>query len=60
MHAHGIADLAADTPAEAAVLRNFAHEHKSDAGYLDLAVNAHGGEKGFLMHRALGRVRGPI
>ncbi|MGH3811167.1 MAG: hypothetical protein ACRDUV_01770, partial [Pseudonocardiaceae bacterium] len=38
-------------------LRNFAREHKSAAGYLDLAANAHGAEKGFLVHRALGRVQ---
>lgn len=59
MHAQGLADLAADTPAETETtgLRNFAREHKSDAGYLDLAANAHGAEKGLLVHRALERVR---
>ncbi|WP_253670726.1 hypothetical protein [Streptoalloteichus tenebrarius] len=35
---------------------NFAREHKSEAGYLDVAANAHGAEKGLLVHRALGRV----
>jgi hypothetical protein len=38
-------------------LPNFAREHKSAARYLDLAANAHGAEKGFLMHRALGRIQ---
>jgi hypothetical protein len=37
-------------------LLNFAREHKSEAGYLDVAANAHGAEKGLLVHRALGRV----
>ncbi|WP_307834061.1 hypothetical protein, partial [Actinoplanes siamensis] len=36
---------------------NFAREHKSDAGYLDVAANAHGAEKGQLMLRALTRLQ---
>jgi hypothetical protein len=40
-----------------APLRNSARAHKSAAGYLDLAANAHGAEKGFLVRRALGRVQ---
>ncbi len=43
--------------ADSIALRNFAGEHKSAAGYLDLAANAHGAEKGFLVRRALGRVQ---
>jgi hypothetical protein len=43
--------------AESIVLRNFARAYKSAAGYLDLAANAHGAEKGFLVRRALGRVQ---
>jgi hypothetical protein len=43
--------------ADSAGLRNFAREHKSDAGYLDVAANTHGSEKGFLVHCALRRVR---
>jgi hypothetical protein len=39
----------------AAGLTNFAHEHKSQAGYLDVAANSHGAEKGLLMLRALSR-----
>lgn len=38
-------------------VHNFAREHKSSATYLDLAANAHGAEKGFLVHRALGRIQ---
>lgn len=38
-------------------LRNFAHEHKSEAGYLDVAANTHGEEKGRLLLRGLDRVR---
>lgn len=34
----------------------FAHEHKSAATYLDVAVNDHGDEKGLLVHRALRRI----
>ncbi|MFI6577769.1 hypothetical protein ACIBFB_18425 [Nocardiopsis sp. NPDC050513] len=34
----------------------FATEHKSVPGYLDMAANAHGAEKGLLMHRALQRL----
>jgi hypothetical protein len=37
--------------------RNFALEHKSSPVYLDVAANAHGAEKGHLVHRALERVR---
>lgn len=37
--------------------RNFVREHKSAAAYLDLAANSHGAEKGFLVRRALDRVR---
>lgn len=36
---------------------HFAREHKSSAGYLDVAANSHGAEKGFLVRRALERVR---
>jgi hypothetical protein len=43
--------------AESIVLRNFARAYKSAAGYLDLAANAHGAEKGFLVRRAWGRVQ---
>ncbi|MGH4019966.1 MAG: hypothetical protein ACRDT0_12150 [Pseudonocardiaceae bacterium] len=57
MHVQGLDDLAAATVAgDAAGLRNFAREHKSDAGYLDVAANTHGAEKGLLVYRALGRV----
>lgn len=38
-------------------LRNFAREHKSGAGYLDVAANTHGAEKSFLVHTALDRTR---
>ncbi|MFC7328812.1 hypothetical protein [Marinactinospora rubrisoli] len=34
----------------------FACEYKSAAAYLDLAANAHGAEKGHLVHRALERI----
>lgn len=34
----------------------FALEQKSSTVYLDVAANSHGAEKGFLMHRALGRI----
>lgn len=44
-HTGGVADT----------LRNFAREYKSDAGYLDVAANVHGAEKGLLMLRALTR-----
>ncbi len=37
--------------------QKFAHEYKSSAGYLDVAANSHGEEKGLLLRRALGRVR---
>lgn len=40
-----------------APVRNFFHKHKSSAGYLDVASNSHGAEKGFLGRRALERVR---
>ncbi len=33
-----------------------AHEHKSATGYLDVAANAHGAEKGLLIQRAISRV----
>ncbi|WP_049658029.1 hypothetical protein [Kitasatospora sp. MY 5-36] len=35
----------------------FATETKTDAGYLDVAANAHGEEKGFLAYQALQRVQ---
>ncbi|MEU3571956.1 hypothetical protein AB0E96_26535 [Kitasatospora sp. NPDC036755] len=35
----------------------FATESKTDAGYLDVAANAHGEEKGFLAYQALQRVQ---
>jgi hypothetical protein len=59
MRVQDLATPTADHGAEndAAVLRNFAHQHKSDACYLDVAANTHGAEKGLLVHRALGRVR---
>ncbi|MGH3857224.1 MAG: hypothetical protein ACRDR6_27825 [Pseudonocardiaceae bacterium] len=60
MHARSLAAPTTDTPTDGTVdagLRNFAREYKSDAGYLDVAVNTHGSEKGFLVHRALGRVQ---
>lgn len=44
-------------PADSSTLRNFAVEHKTAAGYLDLAANTHGAEKGFLALRALQRVQ---
>ncbi|WP_282696846.1 hypothetical protein [Streptomyces sp. CC208A] len=37
----------------------FATEHKATPGYLDVAANANGAEKGLLMHRALQRVTSP-
>lgn len=37
-------------------LRNFNREHKSNAGYLDVAANAHGAEKALLMKHALQRL----
>lgn len=49
--------LADNTPTDASEMRNFAREHKSESGYLDVAANAHGAEKGFLVHRALRRVQ---
>lgn len=57
MHAHSIDVPVADMPSVAAGLRNFAREHKSDTGYLDVAANTHGAEKGVLVHCALGRVQ---
>ncbi|WP_016697690.1 hypothetical protein [Actinoalloteichus spitiensis] len=54
MHVHALADIAAE--ANSAALSNFAREHKSDAGYLDVAANTHGAEKGFLVYGALGRI----
>jgi SAM-dependent MidA family methyltransferase len=57
MRVQGLADPTAD--ADATGLRNFAREHKSDAGYLDVAANTHGAEKGLLVHRALGRIQHP-
>lgn len=58
MHVQGAANPTADGAVErdAAGLPNFAREHKSDASYLDVAANTHGAEKGFLVHRALGRI----
>lgn len=38
-------------------LRNFATSYKSAAGYLDLAANTHGAEKGFLVRRAIRRIQ---
>jgi hypothetical protein len=38
-------------------LSGFAKEHKSVPGYLDVAANSHGAEKGLLTHRALRRIR---
>lgn len=37
--------------------QKFAHEYKSSAGYLDVAANSHGEEKGLLLRRALSRVQ---
>ncbi|MBF6315753.1 hypothetical protein IU453_03025 [Nocardia cyriacigeorgica] len=37
----------------------FAHKHKADATYLDVAANDHGREKGMLVDRALARVAEP-
>lgn len=34
----------------------FAHEHKSESTYLDVAANDHGYEKGLLVYRALARI----
>lgn len=49
----------AGSPTGHSGMPNFAREHKSEAGYLDVAANAHGAEKGLLVHRALGRVDRP-
>lgn len=49
----------ATADAGSAGLRKFAREHKSESGYLDVAVNAHGAEKGSLMLRALARIEHP-
>ncbi|MBF6357403.1 hypothetical protein IU449_23120 [Nocardia higoensis] len=37
----------------------FAHQHKSESTYLDVATNDHGQEKGLLVQRALDRVADP-
>ncbi|SDP00311.1 hypothetical protein SAMN04487905_101402 [Actinopolyspora xinjiangensis] len=37
--------------------KNFFRECKTNAQYLDLATNAHGDEKGLLLHRALDRIQ---
>lgn len=54
MHAQGLPGATTG-----ASLRNFSCRHKSNADYLDSAINTHGAEKGFLMYRALERVQRP-
>lgn len=41
--------------ADTAASTNFSTEHKSAAGYLDIAANANGAEKGLMVNRALRR-----
>lgn len=59
MGVQGLANLNVAADVDSAELRNFAREHKSDAGYLDVAANAHGAEKGLLVHHALQRLGRP-